>query len=336
MEQKVKIDISVYAILKILAVLVIIAFLYVIRDILLLLFIVIILVAAFRPVIRSWQSKIGKAGSITLFLIVVAVLTSGFFYLIVPPFVTQTKQLIDNTPDLLAKFSFARDHSPTFEKFTSAIYQSLGNISNSVLNFTAGLFGGIFTFFTAFILMIYLLIDEVIFKKIIKFVVPPEKKELALDLVEKISQKIGSWFRGQMILGFVMGLLTYIGLSIIGVKYAIILAVIAGVLEIVPFFGPLIAGALACLVAVTTAPISAVFVAALAILLNQLENNFLVPKIMQKAIGLPPAIIIIAILIGGKLLGVLGALLAAPISGIIYVIIQEWDTLKDIANRNDS
>jgi predicted PurR-regulated permease PerM len=138
-----------------------------------------------------------------------------------------------------------------------------------------------------------------------------------------------------MILGIVMGLLTYIGLSILGIKYAIILGVVAGVMEIVPFFGPLISGLLACIVALSVSPLLAFFAILLTVVLHQLENSFLAPKILQKAIGLPPAVIIIGLLIGGKLLGLAGALLAAPILGIIFVIIQERETLKLLLSKSD-
>jgi predicted PurR-regulated permease PerM len=117
------------------------------------------------------------------------------------------------------------------------------------------------------------------------------------------------------------------------VPYALALAVISGILEIVPTLGPILAGAIATIFALTIDPIKAIFVIILYVIVQQLENNFVVPKVMQKAVGLSPVIIIFAVLIGARLLGLVGAILAVPIAASISVIVQDWSTVKKTIGR---
>jgi predicted PurR-regulated permease PerM len=309
--------------------------LYLIRGVLLLVFVVLILVAALRPIIKKWEKSIGRPLSILSIFLIILAITVGFIYLIIPPLVEQSRQLITNIPDYLDKVSILRSHFPAIEKGLSAITDSAGQLTGRFLSITANIFNGIVAFFTVIILTIYSLIDEKRFLKFAQSIIPNDKKDYVLSLSNKVSEKIGDWLGGQIILGFVIGILSFLGLSIIGLPYALTLAVIAGLLEIVPIVGPIISGILAALVALTVSPITAIIVVVFFIVLQQIENNFLVPKIMQKALGLPPAIIILAILIGGKLLGIIGGLLAVPVAGVLYLIVQEWQTVRKITGNDD-
>ena len=333
MPEKIKIDISATTIVKIFLIAFVFFLLFWLREILLLIFISLILAAAFQPVVKKWSMKIGKPLSVILLLLIFVSLLVGFVYMIVPPLVEQTRQLIDNLPDYINRFQSFRSHFPVVERWISSISASLTNAAGSFISITAGFFGGIVSFFTVIILTLYFLADEKFFTNLGHGIFPEGKIDDIIDVVKKISIKIGAWLRGQMALGFIIGVIVYIGLSIINVPYALTLAVIAGVLEIVPVIGPFIAGALSTLIALTISPLTAVFVAIFYLIVQQLENNVLVPKIMQKAVGLPPAIIIVALLIFGKLLGLLGAILAVPILGIIFVLFEERATLKAIFSK---
>lgn len=332
MTQNIKVDISVASILKILAVLGGIYLLFIIREVIILLLIVAILAITFRPVVKNWSKSIGKPLSILSLVLILVSFIAGFIYIIIPPFVDQAKQLSSVLPDLITGSSFIRSHIPEIGKVISTITQSLGGMTGSFISFTASVFGGIVSFFTIIILTIYFLADDKIFQNF-RTLIPKNKEKDVADLFDKITVKIGDWLRGQLLLGLIIGVCVYVGLSLIGVKYALVLAIIAAVLEFIPIVGPIISGALATLVSLSISPLTALIVIVFCILLSQLENTLIVPKVMQKAIGLPPAIIIIAILIGGKLLGILGALLAVPISAILFVVIQEWAIIRRIMSR---
>ena len=330
MSEKIKVDISVATMVKVALTLFAFYLLYLIKDILALLFVVLILVAAFRPVVESWGKKIGRIPAVIVIVLIGLGFLGMFIGMIVPPLVEQTRQLINNLPGYINQIVAIKSHLPSFDKTISSLSQNFGNFTGSFISLTIGFFGGLVAFFTAIILTIYFLLDEKIFISFGQFI-PATKRDEVLQVLEKISQKVGNWLRGQLLLSFIVALLVYIGLSILHVPYALTIAVFSGLLEFIPVLGPIISGGTAALIALSTSYISALIVVALYLLISQIESTVLVPKIMQKAIGLPPAIIIIAILIGGKLFGLMGGLMAVPLAGIIFVVATEWPTIKSIA-----
>ena len=144
-----------------------------------------------------------------------------------------------------------------------------------------------------------------------------------MDVFNRMQKKLGLWLRGQLILCLVIFILTYIGLLILGVKYALIIAVIAGLTEFIPYLGPVLGAIPAVFIAFTQSPTLALFTAILYIIIQQIENNFLVPKIMQKAVGLNPIVSIVAIMIGFSVGGVVGALLSIPVATAGTVLVED-------------
>ena len=142
--------------------------------------------------------------------------------------------------------------------------------------------------------------------------------------VNEIERRLGSWVRGELILMLAVGALTYIGLSILGVEIALPLAILAGILEIVPNIGPTISAVPAVLVALTIHPLTALATVALYFLVQLVENNLLVPKIMQKAVGVNPLVSIVGLMIGFRLAGPAGAVLAIPIIIVTHIIGLEY------------
>jgi predicted PurR-regulated permease PerM len=328
MEQKIKIDIPIWVILKIILALLLVYFLFLIKDILVLFFIVLILVAALDPVVSKWERTLGRTFSVVLLFLLLFLIVAAVIYLIVPPVISQMTSLIASLPDYFGRFSQIRDHISVIEKYLSSITQNLSSLTGGFLSLTAGIFGGIFSVLTVIVISAYLLIDRHGFVKVVSSVLPPVEKEGFIAVLKKISAKLSSWLTGQVALGVIVAALDLIGLLIIGIPYALVLALIAGILEIVPTIGPIIAGAIATVIALAIDPWKGLFVLILFTLVQQLENNFIVPKLMQKAVGLSPVIIIFAILIGAKLLGVVGAIIAVPMAATLSVVLSDWQTIK--------
>lgn len=335
MGEKIKLDISIGSIVKVIVALALIYLLFLLRDVILILFITVILIAAFYPIVNKWSKKIGKTWAVLALILFFVAITVGFFYIVVPPMIEQLSQLINALPDYLKHFSLFKNYLPNFDSALSSVVSNLSGLTGGFISATTSFVGGVATFLTIIVLTAYFLIDEKVYSSFIETILPAKKNREVRGLFSKISKKVGDWLRGQIILGLVIGIITYIGLSIIGVKYALVLAVITGFLEIVPIIGPIISGTLATLIALTVSPVIALITALFYILIQQLENNIIVPKIMQKAIGLPASIIIIAVLIGGKLLGVVGALMAVPIASVVFVALQEWRTIKSIFTEHE-
>jgi len=330
MSEKMQFDVSVWMFIKLMLVLVTFYLLFVIRDIVALIFIVLILVATFSPIVKRWAKKIGRIPSVIALLLIIIAVIALVVYMLIPPISDQITQLVNNAPSYLERIQFLKVYAPTLQDSLTTITSSTGTITQGFVSITAGVFGGIITFLTAIVLFVYMLIDEQVLKNFIYSLTPPEKKEQVVEVLRKVASKVGDWFRGQVILGAIIAFIDLIGLLIINVPYALTLAVIAGILEIVPTIGPIIAGVLATIVAFTDSPIKALIVIVFFIAVQQLENSFIVPKVMQKAVGLSPVIIIIAILVGAKLLGVAGAILAIPIAASISVVLNELPSLRKV------
>lgn len=333
MEQKVKIDIPVSVVVKVLLTILVFALLYFIRDLIALFFVVLILVAAFRPIVKKWGGKIHRIPAVIILLLILIILIAGFVYVVIPPLVDQSKQLVENAPAISEKFIYLKDRFPLLDRFVQSIPQEIGNISTNFISLTAGFLGGILTFITVIVLTVYLLLEDESMSHLARLAIPAEKQENALVVIRKIYAKVGDWLRAQLILGLIMGLVTFIALSIIRLPYALTVGIVAGVLEFIPILGPIIAGALAAIIALSISPLMVFLVIIITIILHQLENNLIVPYIMKKAVGLPPAIIIMAVLIGAKLLGITGAILALPVTASLYVLIQDWPKIKEVFSK---
>jgi predicted PurR-regulated permease PerM len=154
-----------------------------------------------------------------------------------------------------------------------------------------------------------------------------EVKKISL-IAERAQKRMSSWFWGEVVLMFVVGILTYIGLTIFGIKYAFALAVLAGLLEVIPTMGPIISAVPAILIGLSQSPVLGISMVALYFVVQQLENNLVVPYIMKKVTGLHPITILIALVIGGKLAGVLGVILAVPTTLLLETVIVEWQRLS--------
>ncbi|NQV13085.1 MAG: AI-2E family transporter, partial [Parcubacteria group bacterium] len=175
----------------------------------------------------------------------------------------------------------------------------------------------------------YFTVQEDSLKKFIRSLAPMKHRPYIENLAGRIQKQIGYWLRGQIMLGLVVGIMLYVGLSLLGVKYALILAILGGLLEIVPYLGPIISAVPAVFLAFTQRPILALFVLILYIAVQQLENHILVPKVMQRVVGLNPLVTIIVILVGVKVAGIIGGILAVPIATAIQVFLSDIFEIKD-------
>lgn len=335
MKDKVKVEISSWSIITSVLILALLYALFLIREVIALFFIVLILTATFRPIINRWEKRIKRIPAVLSLIILILLLIAFVFYVVFPPLINQLTDFILAIPQMLSNFDYIVPLKKSIVDNFQNISNSIGNLTGSFVNVTVGIFGGIFASIIAIVMTIYLLLDKNGLQSFIANVVPVDMREPISQILKKIATKVGNWFRGQMLLGLIIAVLYYIGLLIIGVPYALALAVISGILEFIPTIGPIISGVIALLVAFSVSPTTALFTAILFIVIQQLENTLIVPKIMQKAVGLSPVAIILAILIGAKLMGIIGVLLAVPIAASLFVLVQEWPSIKAMLNNND-
>jgi len=176
--------------------------------------------------------------------------------------------------------------------------------------------GGLVDVVFVFVLGIYLLASGPAVRRWVLDLVPADRHADAVRVEAETRRVFGSYVRGQLILGLIVGALSAVAYLVLGVPYAVFLGVLAGILELVPIVGPLVAGAAAALVALTQPFPLVLWVILAAIAIQQIENNLLVPRISGEAVGLHPLAALLAVLIGVELAGLAGAIFAVPLTGI--------------------
>jgi predicted PurR-regulated permease PerM len=217
------------------------------------------------------------------------------------------------------------------KQIQEAVAGELNNLGKNAFAVTSAVFGGVFSTVTILIVAFYLLLYHEKFKHAIASVFPKRDRDDIFEILGQVDDKLGGWFRGQLTLGFAIGIMTFIALSIIGLPFALPLAVLAGLLEAIPTLGPTLAAVPAVIVALTVSPSLALIVVVIYILIQTLENNVLVPKIMQRAVGLNPVVVILGVMIGANLMGVVGALLSIPFLSFIIVLYSSLEKKFDKA-----
>lgn len=333
-EARTNVNISTLTIFKIVAVLLILYFLYVIKDILAILFISLVLASALDPWVDWLQKKkIPRVLGIALIYFLIILAITFVISLVIPPIVDELKQLARDFPIYLEKFTLSMSvlREYTLEHgILENVKEALLNFSSKIENAAGSLFSTVTGFISGFISFVlimvitfYMVVEENAVKKIVWSIAPEEHQPYIMQLVNRMQDKIGLWLRGQIILSVIIFLLTYLGLSILGVKYALVLALVAGLTEFVPYLGPILAAIPAVFFAFTQDPMLAVFVIVLYYIIQLFENNFIVPQLMQKVVGLNPVVSIVVLLIGFKVGGIIGAILAIPVATAIGVFAKD-------------
>jgi predicted PurR-regulated permease PerM len=188
--------------------------------------------------------------------------------------------------------------------------------------------GGFISAILILVISFYLVIEKNGVERFVKEAVPNNLQPRVLKIVERIQLKLSRWFIGQLSLGFIVGSMSFVGLHLLGVPYALVLGIIAGILELIPYLGPTLSAIPAIIIAFTVSPILALLTLILYFLIQQFENYLIVPKVMEKSVNLHPVIIIIVILIGGKFAGITGAILAVPTATIISIVLDNFYNKK--------
>lgn len=327
-----RVDLSTLTIAKFFLVPIALWLVWYLRDILALLFLVMIIVAALTPPIRFLEKQgIPKIGAVTLLYAIGALLLVGLFSLIIPPLVEQIQLFVVKFPLIVERVTplYQVVSQSNAQQLLSSLSSSLSGLTQGVFAATVQIFGGAISAITVLVLSFYLLVDADKTSNSLLSLVPQDYRKIVTSLVTQTGEKLGAWLRGQLVLSLLIGLISFIGLLVMRVEFALTLGVLAGVLEIIPFLGPIIAAVAAVVVAYASGSWQiAVVVLAFYILLQQVESHVMVPKIMESAVGLSPIIVVLALAIGAKLGGITGAILAVPLAATLSVVLRDIPKFK--------
>ncbi|MFA5025633.1 MAG: AI-2E family transporter [Candidatus Shapirobacteria bacterium] len=279
------------------------------RSLILLVFLCYIFMEGLNPAVTWFQKfKIPRVVAILIVYILIAAAVSFSIAGIIPALVEQSTNLIRSLPNTVQNINFWGIDSTNISSQFKLLENLPGNIATTALS----IFSNIISIFVFFVITFYLLLERNNFDNYLINIFG-KKGHKAVEIVNELQKRLGHWVGAELLLMLVIGILSYIGYLIIGLNYALPLAIIAGLLEIVPNIGPTIASILAGLFGLTVSPLIGVLAVVWGIIVQQLENNFIVPKIMKERIGINPLITILLIASGAKLGGVAGAVIAVPL-----------------------
>jgi predicted PurR-regulated permease PerM len=311
--------------------------LYLVRDALLLLYVASLIAIGFGPIvgtIERWRlaGRHRLPRWVAILIVYVTLIGSlvGIGMAVLPPLITQAREFWSDVPVLIQRGQqWLMDRGLLTDQISvrDAVQQTTtGGTTDAVgtvLGAIWGFVGGVFGLLTILILAFYFLVDSSSLVRTFVRLFPRAERERVEDACMRISTKVSAWLGGQLLLAGIIGTTAALGLWLLGVPYFYVLALIAGIGEMIPVVGPLLAAVPAIAVALSVSPSTALFVAIFFLAQQQVENHVLVPKVMERQVGVSAVVVIVALLIGGSLLGIIGAILAVPTAAILQVLFEE-------------
>lgn len=336
--------------------------LFTVKDLVLVVLMAIVVASAFEPFI-AWLKKYGfrRLPSVIITYLIVALFSSGLLYFFIPSFIKDSANFLGAVPkyiDTISLWNPLQENLTTpkavavnissglnqgtkaVEDISSAtgfsIKDFINNLANTFSNTPEGvfqilsaIFGGILSFILIIVLSFYLAVQENGIANFLKVIMPKKYEEYIVGLWKRAESKIGYWIQGQLLLGILVGVLVYLTLMIVGINNALFLAVIAASFEIIPLFGPILAAIPAIAVAFSEGGMTkALIVLGCYIIIHQFENNLFYPLVVKKIVGVPPIISILALIIGFKLAGFLGLILAVPLAATLMEYFNDLEKMK--------
>ena len=323
---------------------ILVAALWAAREALMLIYVSALIAMGFSPLVRLIeQRRADKRRRVPRWLAILVIYAAMVAVIVliglmvIPPLVSQGESLWARLPTefnriqtFLIRHKLMTHRVTLEEAVQNAPSGTGGNAVGTVLVAISSLIGGIFGLITILILTFYLLIEaNAMFEYLVRFVPAGRRGDVGVAAREAVS-KVSAWLRAQFVLAGVMGVFAAVGLGLMGVPYFYVIALVAAIGETIPIVGPVIGGVTAVAVAITVSPKLALMVGVYFLVLHQLEANILVPKIMEKNVGVSPVAVLVALLVGGALWGLVGAILAIPTAAILSVVIEEIAADRDV------
>lgn len=311
--------------------------LYLAREVLLLIYVAAVVAIGLSPLVSALERREDAItrhrvprwlAILTIYLLVLAVLV-GLGMLVVPPLAEQMRDLWQAIPDLAHRAQqWLIDHGLLSRELSvrEAVERApvgSGDAVGTVVNALWGFVGGVFGLLTILILAFYFLVDADTIVDTFVRLFPRGRRRRVDDACRRVTTKVSAWLGGQLLLAGIIGGSAAVALWLMGVPYFYVLALIAGIGEMVPIIGPLLAAIPAIVIALSVSPGLALGVAVFFLAQQQFENHVLVPKVMERQVGVSAVVVIVALLLGASLLGIVGAILAVPTAAILHVLVQE-------------
>lgn len=315
------------------------ALLYFIRDVIFSLIFAVIVASAVEPGIEWLKGrKIPRILSVVLMYCAIAVIFALVVYLFFPLLWDELNALSVAYPHIQKGVLFEIQRWGIFpsnalvDDLAPSLFRApteyLGKLNSGFFDFASTAFGGIFSFILIIVFSFYLAAQEKGIDAFLKIITPLAYEPYVADLWERSQRKLGRWLRTQLLLGAIVGIFIFFGLTFLNVPHAFFFAIIAGMFEIIPIVGPILAAVPAVTTAFFMSPFLGLAVTVFYLFVQQTESHVIVPVVMKKAVGLSPLVVLLALLVGGKIGGIFGILLAVPLTAVAAELLNDFDKKK--------
>lgn len=355
-DKHLNISITAGTVLKIVVILVVAVLLFKLRSVVLIVLTAIVIASAVEPGVRAFTRR--KMPRILGVISVYALLFGTFFvifYFFLPSVLEDFATFAANIPNYLASIT----SSGAFDTYTNILglpsassissgdimtsvreALNLGSVSGNAFGAVSHIFGGVFSFVLIIVFSFYFAVVETGVDDFLNIVTPKSHKAYVAGLWRRSQHKIGLWMQGQLLLGVIMGVLVFLLLTIFQVPHALVLAVIAGCFEIIPVFGPILAAVPAVAIAFAAGgPQLGIIVVFIYLIAQQFENHLIYPQVVTRVVGVPPLLVILALIVGAELAGFLGIILSVPAAATLQELVKDlqegklpWQTKELIEN----
>ncbi len=316
--------------------------LFVVYELVLVVITAVVIAAAIAPMARWFvDRKFPRVVAVVIIYFgIISVLIMMFYYFLLPLMV----QIVNFSNDLPQYVEIIEDWNPlaegglldrypilhdvtssfTIQDIVKDINKAISGLATGFIGSLMAVFGGILNLVLIMVLSFYMAVQENGVRKFLSLVTPDKSRGYVLDLWKRAETKIGLWLQGQIILAVIVAVLVYLGLTLLGVPHALLLAALAGVMELIPIFGPIIAGIPAVIIAFVEGDLTlALLVLGLYLVIQQFESQLIYPLVVRKVVGLSPIIVIIALIAGYQLAGFLGILLSVPLAAVLLEFLND-------------
>ncbi|MDP2593516.1 MAG: AI-2E family transporter [bacterium] len=335
--------------------------LYLIADIVLVVLVAVVIASAVEPATRFiMRYGIARPLAVLFIYISAALVFAGIFYSFIPTLLRETSNIVASVPEyvdyvsnsgaseelnleerrdlvqgvtdgIIRSKEAAREiyGASSFRNTIVGIRQVLGSVSDSFIQTVSLVFGGVLSFILIVVLSFYLAVQEDGIGKFLRIITPRKNEDYIINLWRRTQLKIGYWMQGQFLLAILVGVLVYLGLTILGVRNALFLAFVAAVFEIIPLFGPILSAIPAVAIAYFDSGLTfGLLVVGLYVIIQQFENHLIYPYVVKKIVGVPPIMVILAIVVGAKLAGFLGIILSVPLAAVLMEYLDDLEKNK--------
>ncbi len=340
-ERDTTIHISSGSIIKVILFVLLVGLVWYLRELVLIVLTAVVIASAIEPGIRFFvRHKLNRIFAVILMYLMIGAVFFSVIFFFIPPILNDAASFLQKLPQTLSSLNITDvthgllPWGPVSDTLSSAdllhnISQTLADTTGGVFTTLAAFFGGLTSFILIVVFSFYFSVQETGVDDFLGIITPVHYQAYVLNLWKRSQDKIGKWMQGQLVLAIIVGVLLYLGLLILGMPFALLLAVLAAVFELIPVFGQILAAIPAVAIAfVNLGATEALLVGGLYIVVQQFEAHLIYPVVVKKVVGIPPLLVILSLLVGFKLIGFLGVLLSVPVAGAIQELVADLEKSK--------